>query len=882
MSDNSRQPQSQTSELSIIQGLSDRTSSGLNNGAAGWTNYPLQGGLDPLQNKIDLHHDQNFPQVPFGLQQQRLQAPNQLSLSNLLAQAADNPASILTAEKLLSSGLSQDPQILHMLQQQYLMQLHSQASGPAQQMPLLDKLLLLKQQQKQQEQQQLLWQQQQQLLSQVLQDQQSNQLFGDSSYGHLQGGAIPMGNLRMDPSQLPPQQDIFPMSSQTSVPSVHDELNTNSLNLPVKVSQDTSYSVSSEASPINLPHQLFGNTGSQKNWGPTVPEQINEKYQKEMFPASTLVESSLLHDQNRSKEEPQIAQEPLSVLDFTAKSAVQGLDNTCRPDGTVMIATSKPGDNSGNVQCAPVAPISSTGTCGIELPLVSDLGMDVKGKSNIVHEEQQAGRDNNNVEPSVVDVRNVEAQEPKKVTEKKSKKQKSSKPQSSDQAKGLLKNVTLQPSKQSESEKPDSSYIKLGDANKGEAVHEAYLQQTIDKGSQTGTAVTEAANYEEVNNLPASVPGSITEAVVGGESKVVGSVSTQNTEIPAGRAWKSAPGIKPKSLLEIQQEEQRKAKAEMFVSEIPTSVNLISLTTPWVGVVANPDIVKVSGESQREGGSTEHLVKPETSQNLKSKKSPLHDLLAEEVLKKYNERDAEVPDSTSSLQNIAGQSESSESLDDSKFIEAKDTKRGRKKSTKSKGSLVKASVPIASAEVPIASSPIEKGKSTRSSLQEKELLPAIPAGPSLGDFVPWKGEREPPSPSPSPAWSTDSVRVPKPTSLRDILKEQEKKSSSAVPASPMPTPQKVQPSHSTWNSGSSWSISASSPSKAASPIQINSHASSQSKIKGDDDLFWGPIEQSKQETKQYVFCHFPVSFIFACWVLIILHLRKAFQQKCLF
>ncbi|KAI5439796.1 hypothetical protein KIW84_025245 [Lathyrus oleraceus] len=45
------------------------------------------------------------------------QAPNHLSLNNLRAQPADNPASSLTAEKLLSSGLAHDPQIMNMLQQ---------------------------------------------------------------------------------------------------------------------------------------------------------------------------------------------------------------------------------------------------------------------------------------------------------------------------------------------------------------------------------------------------------------------------------------------------------------------------------------------------------------------------------------------------------------------------------------------------------------------------------------------------------------------------------------------------------------------------------------------------------------------------------------------
>jgi hypothetical protein len=391
----------------------------------------------------------------------------------------------------------------------------------------------------------------------------------------------------------------------------------------------------------------------------------------------------------------------------------------------------------------------------------------------------------------------------------------------------------LQPSKQSEVEIPN--FNELGGTNKDEP-HETYLQKTRSKVSHVEeTDALETAEYRET--------------VFAGDSKAVSSVSTINAEVPAGRAWKPAPSVKAKSLLEIQQEEQRKAQTETLVSDVTASVNSMSLATPWAGVASYPDSVKVSSES-RGGNNTESPVNAQISHNLKSKKSPLHDLLAEEVLKKSNEKEVEVPDSTLSSHDIAVHSEST---DGSNFIEAKDTKRSRKKSGKSKGSGVKAPVPVASAEVPISSSPVEKIKSSRSAQQEKEVLPSIPAGPSLGDFVVWKGEREQPIQSSSPAWSTDSGRVPKPTSLRDILKEQGKKTS-AVPASPVPAPQKSQPAQANWNSTSSRSISASSPSKAASPLPINSHASNQSKYKGDDDLFWGPIEPSKQETKQYDFC----------------------------
>ncbi|TKY75146.1 PERQ amino acid-rich with GYF domain-containing protein 2 [Spatholobus suberectus] len=839
LSDNSRQLQSQNSELiSIIQGLSDRPSTGLNNGIAGWPNFPLQGRLDPLQNKIDLHHDQSYVQMPFGIQQQRLQTPNQLSLNNLITQTSDIPSSILTAEKLLSSGLSQDPQMLNMLQQQHLLQLHSQAAAPSQPMPLVDKLLLLKQQQ-QQEEQQLLLRQQQQLLSQVLQEHQFHQCFGDLSYKQLQGVGIPMGNLDVDLSQIQPPKEIFPMSSQASIPSVHDELTTNSLDLPLQVSQDTSYNISSESS-AQLPDQLFGNISHQNSCGATLTEQINDKYQKETLPASASVEGSLLHEQNRAKEEPDTAQEPLSFSDYTAKIMDQMPDNdTSWADDTHVSATSESGENSQPVQC--VAPASSAGSCGTELPLASQLSKDVEIKSDSL-EEQQGGRDSSNIEPSVVDVRSVEAREPKKTTEKKSKKQKSSKSQSSDQAKGLLKNVTLQQSKKSESEKPNYSEKSLGEANKGEPAHETYLQQTRGKGKQSATATAETNDHQEISGLSTNIPGSITETVVENELKPVSSVTTQNTELPSGRAWKPAPGFKAKSLLEIQLEEQNKAQTEMLVSEVATPVNSTSPTTPWVGVVTNHDSMKVSSDSHREADNAECLAKSENSQNSKGKKSPLHDLLAEDV-PKSSERDGKVPDSMLPLQNIAVYSEP---IDDESFIEAKDTKRSRKKSTKSKGSGSKVSMPVASSEVPISSSHIEKGKSSRSVQQEKEQLPAIPSGPSLGDFVLWKGE--PTSPSPPPAWTTDSGRIPKPTSLRDIQKEQEKKSAAVLP-NQLPTPQKSQPAQAARSSGSSWPISASSPSKTAPSTQINSQASL-SKSRGDDELFWGPLEQSKQENKQ--------------------------------
>ncbi|KAJ7958042.1 GYF domain containing protein [Quillaja saponaria] len=856
VSDNSRQPQSQNADLmSIIQGLSNRSPSGMNNVPAGWSNFPAQGGLDSLQNKIDFHHDQNLPpQVPFGFQQQRLQSQNQLSVTNLLGQSIENPSSILTAEKLLSSDLPQDPQLLHVLQQQYLLQLHSQAA-PAQQMSVLDKLLLLKQQQKQEEQQQLLLQQQQ-LLSQVLSDHQSHQRFGESPYGQLQVPGMLTRNMSLDQSQLQPSPEIFQTGSQASIPSMQDENNTNTLHMAPQVTRDISYNVSSGASAVHLPHQLFGNISHQKSWGSTIPEQISEVYRNESLPKPTLEENSLLLDLlNRSKEETQILQKSIPAVNSRASKAVEQTSGiTLGADDIVIGATSEANEHLLPAECvAPSVSVSSAETCARELP--EHDGAAVKVQLDSMLGEQQVKREGFILESSVVtEVTNVEVQEPKKASEKRSKRPKSSKSQSSDQAKPARKALPTQQLKQSESEKTTLMTEEGRGANTGEAVYGTSLQQTWDRGNQSGTADTEVAEHQHIQGLSTVVSGGVTESVrVEGDSRVVGSVSAQNGEFHMGqRAWKPASGFKAKSLLEIQEEEQRKAQTEMVVSEIATSVNSMSLSNPWIGVVANQEPVKASTEGLCYAGNSEfYSVRSETPVNSKSKKSHLHDLLAEEVLKKSSERDDDFPDSPlTSSQNMIIHSEA---IDDDNFIEAKETKKSRKKSAKSKGAGAKVSASVTSGDIPTGSSPFEKGKVSRSVQQEKEeVLPTIPVGPSLGDFVLWKGESA--SPSPSPAWSTDSGKLHRPTSLRDILKEQEKKVSSAPRPSQLPTPQKSEPVQAARNSGPSpsWSVSASSPSKAASPIQINSQTSN-SKYKGDDDLFWGPVEQSKQEAKQSEF-----------------------------
>ncbi|KAL8217672.1 hypothetical protein R6Q57_021045 [Mikania cordata] len=361
------------------------------------------------------------------------------------------------------------------------------------------------------------------------------------------------------------------------------------------------------------------------------------------------------------------------------------------------------------------------------------------------------------------EAKHVEVCEVKKATEKKSKKQKSSKAQASDM-------VNLAPKAQQ-------------------------LKQ-----SESELAKVNEAEFRENKS----------SVVIEEDESMSNDVNPQdNTQILIGqRAWKPAPGFKPKSLLEIQQEEQLQAQVqaqtqahaneETTVSDISTSLKSLNLsTTPWAGVVGNSDHKLM--ETKKD------LTTFEVPQNQQQQNRSLL----------CNHLTGEVP-IESGEKNYA----TSDLIEEGNFIEAKESKRSRKKSAKAKVAS-KVSVAVSPVEVPVSLSPNEKGKSSR---QEKDILPAVSSGPSLGDFVVWKGESA--TSSPAPAWSTDSGKTARQTSLRDILKEQEKKGSLHIP---VPTP----------------SQKSMSPAKAASPIQMMS----QSKKIIDDDLFWGPIDHPKQETK---------------------------------
>ncbi|KAI3946143.1 hypothetical protein MKX01_024899 [Papaver californicum] len=778
--------------MSLLQGVADK-SPVVNNGVSGWSNFPVQGGI--RQEKTDLHQNQHFPPLsPYGLQQQqRLQPQNLPSSTSMVGQNVDHPSGVATKENLLSSVLSQDPQMLSMLQDQYLisqLQLHSQASVP-QQLSVLDKLFLLKQQQQKQEQQQQLLrqQQQQQLLSQVLSERQSHQHFSDPSYAHIQAATIAAGSGPLDHLVLRPPHE-FMMNSQAPIPNLQGGLTSSSSAGPPQISNDVGLSVSSGVSPLsNLPHHIFEGQIPRNGWDTAQPEHIGHNQNKDVLPAVAHGTPSL--------EATEKSLDDLHVL---------------QKDGLV----------------------SNSYDAVVPDHISQDMFKDSDSVSTIASEltTNLSSACPEGVEPSQVEPRtareekSVEVREVKKTSDKKSRKQKNSKAQqSADQAKGGV-------SASSSQHQPKLSEGGNLDSYAGDAA------EAVVHGESHG----KTEDIKSGSSLQRSSLGNEVETVEGWG----GSVSLQNAETHSvQRAWKPAPGFKPKSLLEIQQEEQWKAQTEIATSEpVSSSVNS-NFSSPWGAVVPNLE-PKPTRDNYQDAGN-EMFMPGKSSGSFppqKNKKSQLHDLLAEEVLAKSYERVVEEPP----LPVMTNQMDSS--VDDSNFIEAKDTKKSRKKSAKGKGTGGKATpAVVVSSDVHVASNPVEKGKNTRQVHQEKEVLPAPPSGPSLGDFVLWKGE--PANPSPAPAWSTEPGKLSKPTSLRDIQKEQEKRGPSVQQHQvQVPTPQKVQSTKNTRGSGASWPIAGTSPSKSASSIHIDSAANAQSKSKADDDLFWGPLDQSKQEANQ--------------------------------
>ncbi|THU74620.1 hypothetical protein C4D60_Mb04t35300 [Musa balbisiana] len=441
----------------------------------------------------------------------------------------------------------------------------------------------------------------------------------------------------------------------------------------------------------------------------------------------------------------------------------------------------------------------------------------------------------------------AEAQEVKKASEKKSKKQKKSKTK-----------IASDPGKIVSGQKSSTGIGIVGavaDVSKSEVrthTDESLCGPSFGTGGEVSFASSTEPSESQGSHISSSVNLLTCESLSGGEAEsgAVGTLTSNPKATLSQWAWKSTPGLKPKSLLEIQQEEQLRAQRETSHSEIvATATSARILSVPWAGLVTN--LESKSSHDTIQAATSTLLVNSENTLKSKNSKSQLHDLLAEEVLAKSNKEDIKpfannAQDSLLQSPSLTEAHVDTSTITDDDFVEAKDTRKARKKASKSKASGVKIPQSVVSSELSAAPSPIEKAKSTRQAQQDKDYLPVPPTGPSLGDFVLWKGDQA--TSVPPLAWSGDSRKPQRPMPLKDIQMEQEKRSGTLQQQVPIPTPVKQQPSHISRGSGTSRQLFGSSPSNTASSIQLISQVPAQ-KSRDEDDLFWGPLEQTKPNPK---------------------------------
>lgn len=748
---------------------------------------PLPAWPHSNQKEGDLHHAKSFQNQTPFGAQQQRLPEQTSSLAGLLGQPIENNPGGMLSADMMLVSGLSQDQQSLNLLQQQQLLLQLNAQTPLSSQQ--QRLLLEKMLLLKHQQKQ---EEQQQLLRQ--QQQLFSQVLADQQRSQQRFAETSYGQLQpsFDAPRLQPSKDMTQVNQQMQVPVSHEERGANLTDL-LPVTHATNQNVATLGTPsLHLQHQLFGNVDPRMSQGTVLADQTNDAHKKD------------------------------SISEYERRISAGDMNNLYseKPVLTPGYNVRHNGEEELSREQGEFATITAPETC--ENKLLEEQAKDV-----------YAGLGESSVEIAVTEVKNSEVPGGRKTSEKKSKKQRASK-QSADPVKATSR-ASLQEAKQSEAGSTDDSETK------------GKNKKSVDTLIDNDTHLTKSSAA-----IASNTSVMISEAdSVRGESSVNES-SMQNTRTQPGRAWKPAPGFKPKSLLEIQMEEQRVAQAEALAPKISTSVSSVGLAAPWAGIVANSDS-NIPRETHGESVITQTgVVKPDSVLALKGKKSHLHDLLADDVWGKSSEKEREVMEiiSNDTLTQVTGAN--AEPLDDDNFIEAKETKKSRKKSARAKNSGAKIPAHVPTVDTSLPTNSVEKGKSSRVvQQQEKEVLPAIPSGPSLGDFVLWKGETVSNSP-PAPAWSTGPKKSSKPNSLRDIVREQEKMTTSTHPhPNPVPTTQKSTKPQAPQGSGVSWSRSGSSPSQAPSPIQNLSQSSSQSKSKGDDDLFWGPIEQTTQESKQY-------------------------------
>uniref|UniRef100_A0A0D6R305 GYF domain-containing protein n=1 Tax=Araucaria cunninghamii TaxID=56994 RepID=A0A0D6R305_ARACU len=849
--------------MSILHGAVESTAvSPMNKAVKSWANYgDVQSrgnlghsGLDiPHQDQLDVHQLQRFSPVQsgFSLQHQR-QQQHQPLMQHLMSPSLENHSGAVPLEQLLPSGLPPDPQTLNLIHQQQQQQqlllsqlrLHSQASLPSQvslsqaslpsQVSLLDQLLMLQQQKQQQ---------QQQLLPQVLLEQITQQHLQEPSYDRAQASGS-LGNASPDHLMFRQPNDTFMNNANAKLPqhapfpqtSMVDNIG-HLLNQQVPKGTDLSqpsqlkenFKVNQLASVI--PQQTTaGEIHPSPVWGVTEQDSLTKLQASSFFPSCEILEKVSNEQQmllqlgkDDAEQIPTDSLSPRKVDDViltennmvTTKLLANSVsDPSVGHTGEHVILEKTPNQN--------------------ELKLKDTVTMAAESST---FQEKHVGEDATVRETNVTETREV-----RKSTERKSRKQKN--------------NKTLSERQKGQSEVNNRQQMKQEDENARE-VTQSLPSEDISSDVQIPFL---QSTVSQNLHAPISVSGPGESLMV--DQTLVADVDslTQNlgTSSLAQRAWKPAPCPKPKSLLEIQQEEkQQKAKSERVISEVPVLSSPTTLPMTGSNVWAGPAMgsEKLPRDIQHDMTNASASVLRSVSGNsdigssVGTKKSQLHDLLAEEVLAKSS---PQIPEPTVIVNvekppallptSVALLSSEVSPGDDNEFVEAKETKKSRKRATKGKNTAAGKTNLAASLEPSVPSIPVEKSKNSRQVQQDKEVFPVPPSGPSLGDFLPWKAESS--SSPPAPAWSLDAAKLTKTASLREIQKEQERKLAMSVQPQQVIAAPKVPASRSTSGNSTLWSSAKTTPSQS---IAI---PSSSLRTKPEDELFWGPVNQLKQETDQ--------------------------------
>ncbi|KAI0525224.1 hypothetical protein KFK09_004617 [Dendrobium nobile] len=814
--------------LSILQSAADRTPPPpINSALPLWPNFPevqslksTHGSLDMMKDALELHsNQQNSSQTGFGTLPKRLQPQFQPPLASQTP-VGSHSSGVIPPEKLFTSEFSQDAQMVNLLRQQYMLsqQLHSQVPLPSH-VNQMELLLLMQRQQEEQQQNQLLMQQQQHFLSQPLPGLHSYKHNNELSFSPISAEVV-NENASLQ-STIHQMHDVIAQSNrQMQMVDSNDSCASGLSNLNLHGAQEASITDGIEHSQQNLPIQLIklaphSNAMDAPPLLDVVPAQTSNIDQTASMP---IVKSA---GEGHAKEAfvPQLNSIGVGTSDLS-----QELPLTIASDAVNNYVLSDEGE----------------GILDSKLS-VSEMIDDVKISHGTISEQVRGEA------PELKGVRDAEQSEIKKVSEKKPRKHKTSQLRAAAEGgKGSVK---------APGQKSIANY-EFGGIEKGaiEAAETRY-RTTLETGGENCATFL----LESVDSHGSLLSSGALDKKTKVEEKKVNEGEFVMT-LSHNQAWKPAPGQKKtKPLPEIQVEEQRRAQTQSLVANtvpeiIPADVSAAPLTVGSInsGQKYAVDTVQCDGLVQSISENTENRQNPWNLRNI----SQLPDVLDKEILPellggKDQICSEEKGTSSHTLPQIGAEIEAG--LDNGDFIEAKGTRRSRKRAAKNKSLATKASLPSNSAAVSVSASAAEQTKATRQTQQDNDLLPSPPAAPSFGDFVFWKGDQE--SAVPSPAWSTDSVKIQKPAFLRDIFKEQdEKKTKSSQQQTPIPTQTKIQNSKGSEGNSSSVLVLGSSPSKntvsinskTASSTQTSSLVLGQHKTGIEDDFFWGPLDRSKE------------------------------------